>query len=319
MPLITKASRRKAKPAWQKGPKPPSKEQRDSFAISANHERVFANAFNALLRNLMTTEMVGIIRRAIKTERTVEGILSQIPFFDSEEPKTFAIWAHFARKLELTYERVISETIGNEARKRNWKLEFDVRKVGGDEIPPIPINPDSAAFVRNRSLTNVVDLSGKEKERVREILSQGFEGGVRPEEVVDKIQDTVGLTKKQVKMVDRRVESAKKAGIKGRRRELNRQFSNDLRLQRARTIARTETADAMSQGLQDGWRKAEEQGLTPPGTKKRWVAFIDDRVSEICEGLNGEEVGINELFSEGISGPPAHPNCRSTLQLVFPQ
>ena len=45
MPLVTKASRRVRKPAWQSGLRVPDKAQRDSLAIAANHERKLSYNF----------------------------------------------------------------------------------------------------------------------------------------------------------------------------------------------------------------------------------------------------------------------------------
>lgn len=44
----------------------------------------------------------------------------------------------------------------------------------------------------------------------------------------------------------------------------------------------------------------------------RWLSTLDDKTSEICQGLSGEvfEVGQGPV-------PPAHPNCRSTIVAVL--
>ena len=126
--------------------------------------------------------------------------------------------------------------------------------------------------------------------------------------------------------MERRVAAAAAVGAKGDQlRKIRQDLAAGLRRQRARTIARTEANDAISRGLTESWKRAADAGLSPPGTKKRWVAMAgDDRISEICEDLDGQEVGLNENFSSGAGegftgeGPPAHPNCRSTMVLVFP-
>ena len=325
MPLITKANRRVKKPAWQRGTKPPTKENKDALAITANHEQKFSRAFAALLRNLITPETLKQIRRAIKEGSTVEEMLYGMHFLDLDNPDTFALWSGFARKLERTYTLVIDETIQNENRKRGWKVE--TLKI---EPPEMPINPSASQFVRAQSLTRVVDLSKQEKQRLRAILTANMETGFlisRPSAIVDEIADTVGLTAHQWDRVNKKVRKAREAGMSiAGVQELRRRESRKTRLQRARTIARTETNDALSQGLTESWKRAADGGLVPPGTMKRWQAMGDEVTSDICTDLDQHDpIPLNETFStdEGGGwtgmGPPAHPNCRSTLVLVFPE
>ncbi len=322
MPLITKANRRVKQPAHQRGLKPPNKESADALAITANHEQKFSRSFGALLRDLITPEMLKTIRQAIRDNKTVESILDAIPFFDPDDPKTFAIWESFAVKMERTYTAVIDETIENENRKRGWKIP--TLKI---EDPVMPVSPTAAQFVKVQSLTRVVDMSKKEKARVREILTAGLEQGLRTSAMVDEISDTVGLTVGQLARVNKKVLTARQAGMSLELvQQLRRRESSKQRTQRARTIARTETRDANSQGLTEAWKRAGEQGLTAPGTMKRWVAMGDEVTSEICEDLNNHEpIPLDANFSSDVdpgfigAGPPAHPNCRSTLILVFPE
>ncbi len=322
MPLVTKARRRVRKPGWQKGKAPPTKEQRDSLAIQANHEQKFSRSFTAVLRDLITPKMLRLIDRAIRSNDTVEGILNAIPFFDPENPETFEIWQGFTERMERIYEGVIDETVANEKRKRGWK--FDVRKIEG---PEIPVNPAIGQFIRLKALSRVVDMSNKEKERIREILTEGLESGANPSSMVDEIADTVGLTAKQTARVSRKIQAAIEAGMsRDGARALRQQTADRTRLQRARAIARTESNEALVTGIQETWRQAAEQGLTPPETKKQWLAmpFEPGRSSEICQDLDGQTVGLNDTFSTTAgagftgAGPPAHVNCRSTLVLVFP-
>jgi len=83
---------------------------------------------------------------------------------------------------------------------------------------------------------------------------------------------------------------------------------------RAEMIARTETNNAENQGKLQAFKS------TGKDMKKKWIATIDARTSEICKRLNGQVVGINENFkdSSGWEGPSpsAHVNCRSTMIFI---
>ncbi len=89
---------------------------------------------------------------------------------------------------------------------------------------------------------------------------------------------------------------------------------------RADLIAHTETMRAANTGLAKSWQQAQEKGWLSGDARKRWIAAGDGpppygSTCDICLGLNGETVKINESFSVG-DDPPAHPNCRCTMGIV---
>jgi len=76
---------------------------------------------------------------------------------------------------------------------------------------------------------------------------------------------------------------------------------------RAEMIARTETAEALSQSSLDSMADMEIEG-------KEWVTAGDDRVSPECQGNEAEGVIPREqMFSGGVMAPPQHPACRCAL------
>lgn len=111
--------------------------------------------------------------------------------------------------------------------------------------------------------------------------------------------------------------------IQGKLRSLYDEVWKD----RADMIARTETMRAANAGLAEGWKQS---GVV---TKKIWLTAGD--ACEICEPLNGMEVGLEETFfdkgdehsyedGEGnqktvvldygdVETPPLHPFCRCTM------
>jgi SPP1 gp7 family putative phage head morphogenesis protein len=76
---------------------------------------------------------------------------------------------------------------------------------------------------------------------------------------------------------------------------------------RAEVIARTETASAYTEGAIISYK---ESGVVKA---VKWLSTLDNRTSDICEGLNGQTVDLGEQFDGGYDGPPAHPNCRSAI------
>lgn len=71
---------------------------------------------------------------------------------------------------------------------------------------------------------------------------------------------------------------------------------------RAETIARTEVARTDVQSSLITYR---ESGVVEG---KRWL--VGAGCCQDCADIDGEEVGLDEDFSNGESGAPAHPNCR---------
>ncbi len=101
-------------------------------------------------------------------------------------------------------------------------------------------------------------------------------------------------------------------GVTKLKERVNKVF--DVGENRAKMIARTEINRAENNGKLLAIKNSGEEYM------KEWVTHEDDRTSDICKGLDGQVVGINETFKyKGgeWQAPPSHVNCRSTL--VFRQ
>lgn len=74
---------------------------------------------------------------------------------------------------------------------------------------------------------------------------------------------------------------------------------------RALTIARTETAAAYSQGSIAAYRAS--------GVVKQTEWLLGPDPCPECEALAGLKANLGDEFADGISAPPAHPNCTCSL------
>ncbi len=83
--------------------------------------------------------------------------------------------------------------------------------------------------------------------------------------------------------------------------------STDVGIDRARTIARTETLYAYNATARQRYRR---NGIE----EEEWLAAADERVCEQCGPLDGQRFALGE-------GPdcPLHPNCRCTTIPVIPE
>lgn len=77
---------------------------------------------------------------------------------------------------------------------------------------------------------------------------------------------------------------------------------------RAETIARTETASAQTKGTLKSYESLGHEG-------KEWLTA--GGACDICLTAEGDgPIRLGELFSNGFEGPPAHPNCKCSLNPV---
>lgn len=84
----------------------------------------------------------------------------------------------------------------------------------------------------------------------------------------------------------------------------------DFPAYRSELIARTEATAANAEGALEGFRQSEV------ATGKEWITAGDDRVRDEHAAMEGEIVGLDEDFSNGLPYP-AEPNCRCVLGPAF--
>lgn len=99
---------------------------------------------------------------------------------------------------------------------------------------------------------------------------------------------------------------ANKRGVPGLARDIRKTFDH-MGKYRSQLIARTETANALSQA---SLGRMKDMGVDG----KEWVTVGDDRVSVECQGNEAEGViPVNQAFSGGVMAPPQHPACRCVV------
>lgn len=98
---------------------------------------------------------------------------------------------------------------------------------------------------------------------------------------------------------------------------------SDMNLSSAKRNAATISTSVQNGGRLDGFRQATANGIK--GIKKRWVATLDGHTRASHRALDGEVVGIEEEFSNGLmfpADPNGHPkevyNCRCVMIAAYP-
>lgn len=188
----------------------------------------------------------------------------------------------------------------------------------------VPANPKSLKWIKQRAGDQITRVSNETVEVIREKLLASYERGVNVRALADEIQRYIGLTARQAKAVDNYrarlddeedMSEAHADGLADAYAEKQLQY-------RAEMIARTETKDAQEEGRLASWTDAQADGDLPDSAKKTWDYFGQegsDRECEICQSLDGQSVGLDEEFEdddgETYDRPPAHPDCRCSLEL----
>lgn len=232
---------------------------------------------------------------------------------------------------------------------------------GGDFLARIgivfdPTNQRASDAIRNETDLFLKDLTDTQTEAVRDALSQAYLTGAGPRATAQMIRDSIGLTKYQLGIVDNyeaalrsssaralnyvlrnqvrdgRVDSATSGGRPLSEKEIRSlvdQYRKNMIRQRAETIARTEGTRVTNMARQESFRQlAAKPGLGHNRARRVWHATEDDRTRDWHADMQGQEVGLEEPFTDGLGnslmypGDPDAPaetviNCRCSMTLKF--
>lgn len=298
------------------------KAQSQAWNIEAKNVSRFQRAFVNAMRGLYDDPKIQTaLARIIRESRSIDaGVQAVDDLLDKEK---------LAAQFEQIYVDVLQETGTAELKREKIPADFEVvaKRVEG-----IPVNRFSVKWINDRAGELIRQITEAERRRVRQILARNVGRRINAPFVQDQIASTVGLLPAEELRAQAVFDAAIADGVpRAAARARSGKIAARLLAARGERIARTETIQAQNQGKLDSWRVAGDNGLVPPGTKKTWVAATDsERTCRICgappdapDGLDGQQVPVNEPFVSEIVGPldrpPAHPNCRCTMTLSFPE
>jgi len=155
------------------------------------------------------------------------------------------------------------------------------------------------------------------RQAVRSSVLRAYESGIHPSANARHIKGLVGLTERQAAAADKFRERLLADGLgKAQAQARTDRYVQRLHRYRANNIARTESAKAIGEGRREMWRQLEEQGVIDKSRiRRRWFTAMDERVCDVCEPLDGQTAPLDGEYEGGVSGPPAHPQCRCTERL----
>lgn len=179
-------------------------------------------------------------------------------------------------------------------------------------------NPRAIAWADQNAARLVVETSQLQQDAIRSIAVRSLSGEMDVHGAAGQIRGVVGLHSRYANAVyNHHTELLSSGFAPDKAAEMADRYAARLLSVRADTIARTEIMSAQSAGRTEGWQQAIDAGLVNAQTSTRqWAAASDDRTCLQCDDLDGEEVGLGDLFSDGTDAPPAHPDCRCVTLLV---
>lgn len=188
------------------------------------------------------------------------------------------------------------------------------------------IDKRAVIWAQNHTADLVVEITEEMRQQIRDVMAESTQGLLTYEQAARKIRTNLPLTSRDSGAVDgfynRQINKLLKSGMtldKATEKAAARadRYAAKLLRKRSQTIARTELANAASNGRLLGWESGLAEGYIDPASVKEWVAEPD--ACDICGPMDGQTFPMNDEFPSGVMMPPQHPNCRCAAILLPPE
>lgn len=240
-------------------------------------------------------------------EAIMNGSMDQQIIYDWQQDYSKFVIDH----LRPAWENAMEEATAQLAKKYPL-FSFDPGAEGVSQW----MKTKAASFVTNSTEEQIkaINTVVARASQLKDMTVDGLARAIRP---------MVGLTHQQAAANLNYYKAMVDSGL-SEKAALERSIKYSARQNRYRgyNIARTELAFAYNKGEHFGVQQAIDKGYMGH-TRKRWCTADDERVCEICGGLDGKVIEMDEDFdfktklaltNPGIrQTPPAHPSCRCTV------
>lgn len=198
------------------------------------------------------------------------------------------------------------------AANHEWRANGHV--ITKAEIPASTFEDAALRLAEAETAALVGNLTEEARQAIAQFISLGLAEDQSIQTVIRNIREATMLSLRQRTLIAR-MSLDGDIGARAITREAKRQHRK-----RATVIARTEIMKAKNAGTILSWGEMDRRGIIEPGAQKEWIAFDE---CKICEAIVAKgPVPLREDFVSDdvgrLSAPPAHPNCRCTVGLVFP-
>jgi len=299
MPLVIKA-RKRNDPVLRSPTAKLNKFEQEIFDI-------YSKALSSMPQDLDNEKVMRAVRQAI----------------ESRSPNAGAVafqWGDFVSSLDGTVPK-LAQQLATSANISAAALPKSIRF----ESSFTAQDPRAIAWAQQRAGARILGITKETQKAVAETIARSLRTQINREEVINNITQIVGLDSRQatalgnfyeknlLKLLEQGETYEKAVKIVTK---LGKEYRERLIVQRATRIARTETVAAANAGRMLSWVEADELGLLPAGSEKRWKTATDERTCPICGPLHNVTIDWEGVFSTGDLMPPNHPNCRCTAVIV---
>lgn len=229
------------------------------------------------------------------------------------------------------------DRLSDDLGKATRSIGKAVLDAGAATVPTVPApkdvrlrfdinNPGLQKYIAERAGSLITGITDEQRGIIQRAVTSGFERRRTPLSMAKEIRGSIGLNERQATAVQNyRNKLAEDGATDARADKLTGAYQERLLDQRAFLIARTETAEATSQGQLAVWTSALDQGLIEPSTQKQWVINAG-ACPKICLPMDGKSVPVTASWqiSDGKGGvrlvdtvTQAHPGCRCGQALLF--
>jgi len=184
-------------------------------------------------------------------------------------------------------------------------------------------NPSAIQAAALLAAAEVTVITEGTKAALREIIRQAQETGIAIPDQAQRIARELkavanGITEPQAKTLGRLKAGWREAGLsEARIAELTAQTTERMINQRSLVIARNETMESASRGVEELWNNAVRQDLIPADVEREWLTqpgLDAQNPCPICRGMNGQKRPLGQYFVSPYNGarakrPPIHVAC----------
>lgn len=273
------------------------------------------NDAQRLLRRFLGAREPGLIRSALRLWKT------QASMFDKEDAASLAggtapeglLFAWTQMNREFVREKVVPELVDG-FDSAGQEIDARIRKLLRKDA--ILTSEEVQKWVDGFAAELIVEIDQETRKVVSSILrTYVIEKPMSAYQISKLVENHVGLTARYSKAVMKRYDDMIAMGASPAKamKEMER-YSQFLKRNRAMTIARNELSEAYEEGQFQAMRNAFQGGLIGGQPKKSWATADDERTCPVCQPLDGETQDLEAPFSCGVLRPPAHIQCRCSVQ-----
>jgi HK97 family phage portal protein len=274
-------------------------------------------AMDRLLNRLEPSMRAAFLRAVQQTKANIdeEALNAALRIFDAAGASAAIPWDQFAASFGAEATALLRQAAGEGGAVAARGLMQDLHVLYRFDV----LNPSAVQWAQQHAAKMVREITLNTEEAIRDLVTASMRGQMTWQQVSRQVHDIVGLHSRQALAVSHFEQRLREEGVGAERLALRveRYAAAQLRL-RSDNIARTEILTASNAGQIIAWDQAEMQGLLDRQTTfKVWIVADDERLCELCEPLDGEEVALHGTFPGGLQAPPLHPSCRCAVGLVF--